>query len=34
MVILIGAVIAGFLAALYPSCKAANMNVLEAISTE
>ncbi|MET0661492.1 MAG: FtsX-like permease family protein, partial [Ilumatobacteraceae bacterium] len=34
VVILIGAVIAGFLAALYPSRKAANMNVLDAISTE
>ena len=32
--ILIGAVIAGFLAALYPSYKASNMNVLDAISTE
>ena len=32
--ILIGAVIAGFLAALYPSYKASNMNVLEAIATE
>ena len=32
--ILIGAVIAGFLAALYPSFKAANMNVLDAIATE
>ena len=30
----IGAVIAGFLAALYPSYKASNMNVLEAIATE
>ena len=34
VIILIGAVIAGFLAALYPSYKASNMNVLEAISTE
>jgi putative ABC transport system permease protein len=32
--ILVGAVIAGFLAALYPSYKASNMNVLEAIATE
>ena len=32
--ILIGAIIAGFLAALYPSFKASNMNVLDAISTE
>ena len=32
--ILIGAVIAGLLAALYPSYKASNMNVLEAIATE
>jgi putative ABC transport system permease protein len=32
--ILIGAVIAGFFAALYPSYKASNMNVLEAIATE
>jgi putative ABC transport system permease protein len=32
--ILIGAIIAGFLAALYPSYKASNMNVLDAISTE
>ena len=34
VLILVGAVIAGFLAALYPSRKAANMNVLEAIATE
>jgi putative ABC transport system permease protein len=34
VIILIGAVIAGFLAALYPSYKASNMNVLEAIATE
>ncbi len=33
-VILIGAVIAGLAAALYPSYKASNMNVLEAIATE
>lgn len=32
--ILIGAVIAGLFAALYPSFKASNMNVLEAIATE
>jgi putative ABC transport system permease protein len=32
--ILAGAVIAGFAAALYPSYKASNMNVLEAIATE
>jgi putative ABC transport system permease protein len=32
--ILIGAVIAGLLAALYPSFKASNMNVLESIATE
>ena len=32
--ILIGAVIAGLLAALYPSYKASNMNVLEAIASE
>jgi putative ABC transport system permease protein len=32
--ILIGAVIAGFVAALYPSYKASNMNVLQAIATE
>ena len=32
--ILIGAVIAGFLAAVYPSRKAARMNVLDAIATE
>ena len=32
--ILIGAVIAGLAAALYPSFKASNMNVLEAIATE
>jgi len=34
VVILIGAVIAGLAAALYPSFKASNMNVLEAIATE
>lgn len=34
VLILIGAVIAGFFAALYPSLKASNMNVLEAIATE
>ena len=34
VLILVGAVIAGFVAALYPSRKAANMNVLEAIATE
>ena len=32
--ILIGAVLAGFVAALYPSYKASNMNVLRAIATE
>ena len=32
--ILIGAIIAGLFAALYPSYKASNMNVLEAIATE
>ncbi len=32
--ILVGAVIAGLMAALYPSYKASNMNVLEAIATE
>jgi putative ABC transport system permease protein len=32
--ILIGAVVAGLVAALYPSYKASNMNVLEAIATE
>jgi len=32
--ILVGAVIAGLFAALYPSYKASNMNVLEAIATE
>ncbi len=32
--ILVGAVIAGFLAAVYPSRKAARMNVLDAIATE
>jgi putative ABC transport system permease protein len=32
--ILIGAVVAGLFAALYPSFKASNMNVLEAIATE
>jgi putative ABC transport system permease protein len=34
VVILVGAVIAGLLAALYPSFKASNMNVLDAIATE
>jgi putative ABC transport system permease protein len=34
VLILIGAVIAGLFAALYPSYKASNMNVLEAIATE
>ncbi len=34
IVILVGAVIAGLFAALYPSYKASNMNVLEAIATE
>ncbi len=34
VIILVGAVVAGFLAALYPSYKASNMNVLEAIATE
>jgi putative ABC transport system permease protein len=34
VMILVGAVIAGLLAALYPSFKASNMNVLEAIATE
>ncbi|MGA9279467.1 ABC transporter permease [Ilumatobacter sp.] len=34
VMILIGAVIAGLLAALYPSFKASNMNVLDAIATE
>jgi putative ABC transport system permease protein len=32
--ILIAAVVAGFVAALYPSYKASNMNVLQAIATE
>lgn len=32
--VLIGAVVAGLIAALYPSYKASNMNVLEAIATE
>ncbi|MET0323620.1 MAG: FtsX-like permease family protein [Ilumatobacteraceae bacterium] len=32
--ILIGAVVAGFIAALYPSYKASNMNVLQAIASE
>lgn len=32
--ILVGAVVAGLFAALYPSYKAANMNILEAIATE
>jgi len=34
VMILLGAVIAGLFAALYPSYKASNMNVLEAIATE
>ena len=34
LLILIGAVIAGFVAALYPSYKASNMNMLRAIATE
>ena len=34
ILILVGAVVAGFIAALYPSYKASNMNVLQAISTE
>ncbi len=34
VIILVGAVIAGLFAALYPSYKASNMNVLEAIATE
>jgi putative ABC transport system permease protein len=34
LMILVGAVIAGLFAALYPSYKASNMNVLEAIATE
>ena len=32
--ILIGAVLAGFIAALYPSFKASRMDVLQAIATE
>lgn len=34
VIILVAAVIAGLIAALYPSYKASNMNVLEAIATE
>ena len=34
IIVLIGAVLAGLLAALYPSFKASRMDVLEAISTE
>ena len=34
VIILVGAVLAGFLAALYPSSKASRMNVLEAIASE
>jgi putative ABC transport system permease protein len=34
LIILVGAVIAGLIAALYPSAKASNMDVLQAISTE
>ena len=32
--IMLGAVIAGFVAAFYPSYKASHMNVLQAIATE
>ena len=32
--IIIGAVLAGFIAALYPSVKASRMDILEAIATE
>jgi putative ABC transport system permease protein len=34
VLILVGAVVAGLVAAIYPSIKASNMNVLEAIATE
>jgi putative ABC transport system permease protein len=34
VIILVGAVLAGFVAALYPSYKASNMNVLQAIASE
>ena len=34
VIILVGAVLAGFVAALYPSYKASNMNVLRAIASE
>jgi putative ABC transport system permease protein len=34
VIIMIGAILAGLLAALYPSYKASRMNVLEAIATE
>ena len=34
VIILIGAVIAGLIAALYPSAKASRMNILQAIATE
>jgi putative ABC transport system permease protein len=34
VVILIGAILAGLLAALYPSYKASRMNILNAIATE
>ena len=34
VIILVGAVIAGLIAALYPSRKASNMDVLQAIATE
>jgi putative ABC transport system permease protein len=34
VIILVGAVVAGFIAALYPSYKASNMNVLRAIASE
>ena len=33
VIILVGAVLAGLLAALYPSYKASNMDVLDAIAT-
>jgi putative ABC transport system permease protein len=34
VLILVGAVLAGLIAAVYPSFKASNMDVLEAIATE
>ena len=34
VIILVGAVIAGLIAALYPSAKASRMNILQAIATE